>query len=98
MTRRKASSSQASDGQVNVFGEIEGLENLVNKPSVVEANGLRVVQIVIPQKEVDTPGYVDKALELARKLQPEVQSTSKPPWMDANWLMKRRKRKRSASN
>ena len=96
MTRRKASSSQVSDGQVNVFGEIEGLENLVNKPSVVEANGLRVVQIVIPQEEVDTPGYVDKALELARKLQPEVQSTSKPPWMDANWLMKRRKRKNNS--
>ena len=98
MTQRRASPSQVSDGQVNVFGEIEGLENLVNKPSVVEANGLRVVQIVIPQKEVDTPGYVDKALELARKLQPEVQSTSKPPWMDANWLMRRRKRKSLASN
>ena len=96
MTRRKASSPQVSDGQVNVFGEIEGLENLVNKPSVVEANGLRVVQIVIPQHEVETPGYVDKALELARKLQPEVQSTSKPPWMDANWLMKRRKRKNNS--
>ena len=93
MAQRKQSSRQKSDGQVSVFGEIEGLENLVNKPSVVEANGLRVVQIVIPENEVKTPGYVDTALSLARKLQPEVQSTSKPPWMDANWLMKRRKRR-----
>ena len=96
MKQRRASKSQVSDGQVTVFGEIEGLENLVNKPSVIEANGLRVVQIVVPEHEVNTPGYLDKALSLARKLQPEVQSTSKPPWMDANWLMKRRKRKNTS--
>lgn len=89
MTRRKA--KEAPIGQVDVFGTIHGLDKLVNKPSVIEVDGMRVVQIVIPQKEVETKGYVETALGLARKLQPETQSKSKPPWLDANWHIKKRK-------
>jgi len=90
MAQRRQSKSAISDGQVDVFGSIHGLEKLVNKPTVVEANGLKVVQVVVPESEQNTPGYKELALEIARKFAPEVKSKGKPPWMDANWQAKRR--------
>lgn len=82
-----------STGQATVFGEIQGLDKLVNKPTVITYDGMKVVQLVIPEYENETPGYVDEALKLARKLQPEVKSKGRPPWLTAEWHKKRRMRK-----
>lgn len=85
-------------GQRNLIdGTINGIEKLVNKPIVLEHDGLRVVKLVIPYSENSTPQYVDTALGIARKLAPDIRSTEKPPWLRGDWQVKRRKRKAGLS-
>ena len=80
-------------GQGNLLsGEIEGLDKLVNKPEVLEHDGLKVVKLIIAQKELDTPKYVETALGIARKLVPDIKSKEKPPWLQQGWQVKRRKK------
>lgn len=80
-------------GQGNLLsGEIEGLDKLVSKPEVLEHDGLKVVKLVIAQKEIDTPKYVETALAIARKLVPDIKSKERPPWLRSDWQVKRRKR------
>ena len=79
------------DGQVDVFGTVHGLENLVSPPDVIEMDGLRVIHFAISEEDKFTPGYLTTVKEKARRLVPEVKSTGKPPWMDAAWLAKKRK-------
>ena len=84
-------------GQGNLLsGEIEGLDKLVNKPEVLEHDGLKVVKLIVPQKEYDTPGYVDTALGIARRLAPDIKSQEKPPWMQQGWQVRRRKKQAGA--
>ena len=90
-TRKRVSRSQVSDGQIDVFGKVHGLERLVKPPSVIEVDGLKVVRVVVSDKDDKVPGFTDEALKQARKLVPETVSKSKPPWMDAAWQAKRRK-------
>lgn len=91
MGRRK---KEVQVGQSNLLsGEIEGLDKLVNKPEVLEYDGLRVVSLVIPQEEIDTHKYVDTALSLARRLAPDIKSQERPPWLQAGWQVRRRKKK-----
>lgn len=77
--------------QSTLFGTIEGIEKLVNKPEVIEHDGQRVVKLVVTEEDDKLPEYTETALDIARKLQPEVQSTAKPPWMRADWQAKKRK-------
>ena len=80
-------------GQGNLLsGEIEGLDKLVNKPEVLEHDGLKVVKLIVPQMEHDTPGYVETALGIARKLAPDIKSQERPPWLQQWWQVKRRKK------
>ena len=80
-------------GQGNLLsGTIEGLDKLVNKPEVLEHEGLRVIKLIVPQRECDTPKYVETALGIARKLLPDIMSQEKPPWLRADWQVKRRKK------
>lgn len=80
-------------GQGNLLsGEIEGLDKLVSKPEVLEHDGLKVVKLIIAQKELDTPQYVETALGIARKLVPDIKSKEKPPWLQQGWQVKRRKK------
>lgn len=90
MSRKKASKSPSTVGQVDVFGKIQGLDKLVNKPSVIEYDGLRVIHVMVSEADKKTPGYTEEALKLARALVPETVSRSKPPWMNAEWQAKRR--------
>lgn len=90
MARRKKT-TQAGQGNL-LDGTIEGLEQLVSKPEILEHDGLKVVKLIVPQKEVDTPGYVETALGIARKLAPDIKSKEKPPWLQQGWQVKRRKR------
>jgi hypothetical protein len=84
-------------GQGNLLsGEIEGLDKLVSKPDVLEHDGLKVVKLVIAQKEVDTPKYVETALAVARKLVPDIKSLEKPPWLQQGWQVRRRKKQAGA--
>lgn len=80
-------------GQVDVFGTIHGLDKLVQKPDVIQSEGLKVVHFAISEEDKFTPGYLAEALKQARTLEPEVKSTSKPPWMNASWQAKRRKQR-----
>ena len=81
-------------GQGNLLsGEIEGLDKLVNKPEVLEHEGLRVIRLIVPEQEVGTPGYVETALGIARKLAPEIKSMEKPPWLQQGWQVRKRKKK-----
>ena len=90
MARRK---KIVQAGQGNLLeGTIEGLDELVNKPEVLENDGLRVVKVVVPQKEYDTPGYVETALGIARKLAPEIKSQERPPWLQQGWQVRKRKK------
>ena len=91
MTRRKQSSPKI--GQATVFGTIEGLDKLVQKPDVIESEGLRVIHFAISEEDRAVPGYLDEALKQARQLVPEAKSSSKPPWMNASWQAKRRKQR-----
>lgn len=80
-------------GQGNLLdGTIEGLDKLVNKPEMLEHEGLRVIKLIVPKSESDTPGYVETALALARKLVPDIKSKERPPWLQQGWQVKRRKR------
>ena len=80
-------------GQGNLLsGTIEGLDKLVSKPEVLEHDGLKVVKLIIAQKELDTPKYVETALGIARKLVPDIKSKEKPPWLQQGWQVKRRKK------
>lgn len=94
MARRKKV-VQAGQGNL-IDGTIEGLDELVNKPEVLENDGLRVVKVIVPQKEYDTPGYVETALGIARKLAPDIKSQERPPWLQQGWQVKRRKRQAGA--
>jgi len=78
-------------GQVDVFGVIHGLDKLVDRPTVIEDQGLKVIHLLVREEEKATPGYVEEALKLARQMLPEAVSKSKPPWMNAAWQAKRRK-------
>lgn len=80
-------------GQGNLLsGEIEGLDKLVSKPEVLEHEGLKVVKLIIAQKEVETPKYVETALGIARKLVPDIKSKERPPWLQQGWQVRRRKK------
>ena len=89
MTRRKA--KEAPVGQVDVFGTIHGLDKLVQKPDVIESEGLRVIHFAISEEDRAVPGYLAEVKEQARRLLPETKSRGKPPWMKAEWQAKRRK-------
>lgn len=88
MPRRKQYSRK---GQATIFGNIEGLDKLVNKPSVIDVDGRRVINLVIGINDMKVPGYEDTAVNIARQLQPEVKSDMKPPWLDSTWQAKQRK-------
>jgi hypothetical protein len=90
MARKK---KEALVGQGNLLeGTIEGLDKLVSKPEVLEHDGLKVVKLIIAQKELDTPKYVETALGIARKLVPDIKSKEKPPWLQQGWQVRRRKK------
>lgn len=90
-SRRRQSSVKV--GQNTLFDGIEGLDKLVNKPEVLDKDGLKVVTLLIKQEDVDVPGYVDMALSIARQFAPEVKSKERPPWLRQDWLAKKRKAK-----
>lgn len=87
--RRKR--KEPTTGQVDVFGTIHGLDKLVNQPTIIEDQGLKVVHLLIKDEDRDVPKYVETALKVARQLLPEAVSKAKPPWMNAEWQAKRRK-------
>ena len=93
--RNKMSGRRAVNvGQGNLLdGTIEGLDKLVNKPEVLEHDGLKVVKLIVPRNEYDTPKYVETALGIARKLAPDIKSQERPPWLQQGWQIKRRKKK-----
>ena len=91
MARRKKT-EQVGQGNL-LSGEIEGLDKLVNKPEVLEHEGLKVIRLVIPEEDYNTPKYVDTALEIARRLAPDIKSKERPVWLQKGWQVKRRKRK-----
>lgn len=80
-------------GQNTLFDGIEGLDKLVNRPEVLDRDGLKVVTLLVKQEDVDVPGYVDMALSIARQFAPEVKSKERPPWLRQDWLAKKRKKK-----
>ena len=80
-----------ANGQVTVFGRIEGLASLVEKPIVIEVDGLKVISVVVVADNETVPDYTKEALKQARALLPEVKSQGKPPWMNAEWQARRRK-------
>lgn len=84
---------EAPIGQVDVFGKIHGLDKLVQPPYVIESEGLKVIHFAISEEDKKIPGYLEEVKTQARKLQPEVKSKGKPPWMTAEWQAKRRKRR-----
>lgn len=90
-SRRRQSSVKV--GQNTLFDGIEGLDKLVNRPEVLDRDGLKVVTLLVRQEDVDVPGYVDMALSIARQFAPEVKSKERPPWLRQDWLAKKRKRK-----
>ena len=90
---RKRGSSSVKAGQATIFGDIEGLDQLVNKPEVIEYDGLRVVALTIREEDINVPGYVDTALKIARQFAPEVRSNQRPPWLQQGWQVRRRKKK-----
>ena len=89
MARSKA--KEAPIGQVDVFGTIHGLDKLVQKPDVIESEGLRVIHFAISEEDRAAPGYLAEVKKQARALLPETKSKGKPPWMKAEWQAKRRK-------
>lgn len=89
MARKK---KEAPIGQIDVFGKIHGLDKLVQPPDVIESEGLKVIHFAISEEDRKAPGYLKEVQDQARKLQPETRSVGKPPWMDANWQAKRRKK------
>lgn len=94
MARRKT--KEAPVGQVDVFGTIHGLDKLVQKPDVIESEGLRVIHFAISEEDRAVPGYLAEVKKQARRLLPETKSRGKPPWMKAEWQAKRRKARNEA--
>ena len=92
MPRRKQS-NQAKDGQVDVFGKVHGLENLVQPPDIISSEGLKVIHFAISKEDRMVPGYLQEVREQARKLLPEAKSIGKPPWMNDAWEAKQRKKR-----
>jgi hypothetical protein len=88
---RKKKVEQVGQGNL-LSGTIEGLDKLVNKPEVLEHDGLKVIKLIVPKNESDTPGYTETALALARKLVPDIKSQERPPWLRQGWQVKRRKK------
>lgn len=80
-------------GQVDVFGKIHGLENMVVPPEVIDQDGLKVIHFAISEEDKAVPGYMDIILEKSRRLQPETKSRGKAPWATVEWQTKRRKAK-----
>ena len=91
MARRKA--KEVPVGQVDVFGTIHGLDKLVQKPDVIESEGLRVIHFAISEEDRAVPGYLAEVKKQARALLPEAKSRGKPPWANASWQAQRRKKK-----
>lgn len=94
MARGKA--KEVPVGQVDVFGTIHGLDKLVQKPDVIESEGLRVIHFAISEEDRAVPGYLAEVKKQARRLLPETKSRGKPIWMDAGWQAKRRKERDEA--
>lgn len=92
MPQRKQSSSRKV-GQADIFGEVHGLDKLVAPPDVIEESGLKVIHFAISEEDKFIPGWLTTVKEQARRLQPEVKSSGKPPWMTAEWQAKRRKKR-----
>ncbi len=92
---RKKKVEQVGQGNL-LSGMIEGLDKLVSKPEVLEHDGLKVVKLIVAQKELDTPNYVETALGIARKLVPDIKSKEKPPWMQQGWQVRKRKKQAGA--
>ena len=88
---RKKKIEQVGQGNL-LSGEIEGLDKLVSKPEVLEHDGLKVVKLIVPQMEHDTPGYVETALGIARRLAPDIKSQERPPWLQQGWQVRKRKK------
>ena len=88
---RKKKIEQVGQGNL-LSGEIEGLDKLVSKPEVLEHDGLKVVKLIVSEKEVNTPKYVETALAIARKLVPDIKSKEKPPWLQQGWQVRKRKK------
>ncbi len=80
-------------GQVNVFGEVEGLDSLVSPPRVLELDGLKVISFTVSESDKNINGYVDTIKEKARRLEPEVKSRGKPYFLTAAYQTKLRKKK-----
>ena len=80
-------------GQADIFGTVHHLDRLVSRPTVIESEGLRVIHFAISQEDKEVPGYLDTVKEFARRLEPEVKSRGKPPWLNAEWQARRRKAK-----
>lgn len=90
MSKRR---KEAPIGQVDVFGVVHGLDKLVQRPDVIESDGLKVIHFAISESDRAVPGYLTEVKEQARRLQPEVKSKGKPPWMNASWQARRRKQR-----
>ncbi len=94
MTQKRQYSRKKKDapiGQIDILGVVHGLDKLVQKPDIIESEGLRVIHFAISEEDRAVPGYLAEALKQARQLLPEAKSTSKPPWMNAAWQAKKRK-------
>lgn len=85
--------ASARIGQADIFSGVKGLEKLVQKPDVIESEGLKVVHFALSEEDRKVPGYIDEVSAQARKLEPEVRSRGKPPWMTASYQAKKRKEK-----
>lgn len=94
MTRSKA--KEAPVGQVDVFGTIHGLDKLVQKPDIIESEGLRVIHFAISEEDRVVPGYLVEVKKQARALLPEVRSNQRPPWLQQGWQVRKRKKKAGA--
>lgn len=93
MTRRRRTSSRKGPavGQADIFGVVHGLDKLVTPPEVINQDGLKVIHFAISERDRAVPGYLDAVLEQARRLEPEVKSSGKPPWMTSEWQTRKRK-------
>lgn len=90
--RRYSRRKEGAVGQADIFGKVHGLDKLVRPPEVIESEGLKVIRFVMTESDRIVPGYLEEVKAQARRLQPETKSRGKPPWMNAEWQAKRRKR------
>lgn len=82
-------------GQFDIFNNVHGIDKIVQPPDVIESEGLKVIHFAISEEDKGVPGYLNEVKEQARKLQPEVKSRGKPPWMTAEYQAKKRKERLS---